>query len=257
MCNLTFLSENFVTTANLSVLVGDTDANFPVDNIKDVRTTKVFRSDSNTVEIQIDLLVTQAIDAFAIAGNSVDGLGFTSLTIYGSGSTDFSSSTPIVVDINAENNFGFKFFTEASFRFWKLEFTGTGSYTEVSNLFLGKRQRLGQNSFSIGSFTYLNADSSRVRFNTYSQPFVDKRSRFKNISGEIEYMNEAEYEILNEIILRHGITEPLWVITDPEGGTGVDTEFVFSVYGLLTAVPDISFSGFGIYNASLSLRQVG
>lgn len=257
MSQLTFLSENFVNDASLSVITGTEDAQFPVDNIKDIRTTKVFRSTDNTVEIQVDLLVTQAIDSFAIVGNSAEGLGFTALTIYGSASTDFSLSTPIVIDLNAENNIGFKLFDEVPFRFWKLEFTGTGSYTEVSNIFLGKKEQFTENSFSINSFRYSNDDISRVRKNSFNQPFVDRRARIKNINGRLLHMNADEYDIVNEIIVRHGTTEPIWIITDPEGCSATDAEFVFSMYALIRKIPNISSSGFGLYNASFTLEQIG
>ena len=257
MCTLTFLSENFVNDSTITVLSGTTDANFPVDNIKDVRTTKVFRSDSNTVELQIDLLVTQTINSFAITGSSVDGLGFTSLTIYGSGSTDFTGATPITIDLNAENNVGFKLFSDTAFRFWKLEFTGTGSYTEVSNIFLGAREEFTENSFSLASFRYSNNDNSRVRKNEFNQPFIDRRARIKTIRGTIQHMNQSEYDIINEIIVRHGLTEPIWIINDPQGTSGTDTEFIFTMYALLNRIPSISYSGFGLYNASLQLEQIG
>lgn len=257
MSNLTFLNENYVKDATLSVLSGSVDANFPVENIKDVRTTKVFRSDSNTVELQIDLLVTQSIDAFAVVGSSVDGLGFTSLTIYGSGSTDFSGSTPITIDLNSENNIGFKFFDEVPFRFWKLEFTGTGSYTEVSKIFLGRRRDFIPNSFSLPSFRYTNQDTSRVRTNSYGQPFIDRRTRLKRIEGTIQHMNNEEFDSVNEMMNINGTTEPIWVFSDPQGLSATNGEFLFSFYGRLLNVRQVSYSGFGLFNVSMTLEQIG
>lgn len=257
MSKLTFLSENFVSDATLSIITGTPDAQFPIDNIKDIRTTKVFRSSDNTVEVQIDLLVSQTINAFAIVGSSVDGLGFTALTIKGSPSTDFSGSTAITIDLNAENNFGFKLFDDSPFRFWKLEFTGTGSFTEVSNIFLGAKEQFENNSFAISSFRYSNQDNSRVTFNSYGQPFIDKRARLKTIRGSIRHMNTTEFDLLNELINRHGRTEPIWILTDPEGCSATDGEFLFSVYGLFSRIPDISYSGYALYNASLRLGQIG
>lgn len=257
MCKLTFLSENFVNDATLSVITGATDAQFPADNIKDIRTTKVFRSSDNTVELQIDLLVTQAIDAFAIVGSSTDGLGFSSVTLYGSGSTDFSGSTPITVDLNAENNIGFKFFTEASFRFWKLEFTGTGSYTEVANIFLGKKDQFTENSLSLGSFRYLNRDTSIIRNNDFEQPFIDLRARNKELRGTMQHMNRSEFDLINEIQNRHGKSIPLWVFADPSGESATDGEFLFSMYCRFTIMRVISMSGFGLYNVSMTFKAIG
>lgn len=257
MSKLTFLSENFVDDATLSIITGTEDAQFPLSNLKDIRTTKVFRASENTVEVQIDLLLAQTVNAFAVVGSSTDGLGFTSLTIKGSPSTDFSGSTAVTIDLNAENNFGFKLFDDSPFRFWKLEFTGTGSFTEVSNIFLGQKEQFDNNSFSISSFRYTNNDNSRVKFNTFGQPFIDKRSRLKTISGTIQHMNTAEFDLLNEIINRHGKTEPIWILTDPTGESATDGEFLFSIYGLFSRIPDIRYSGYALYNASLNIGQIG
>jgi len=257
MCKLTFLSENYVNDADLSIITGVSDSQFPLDNIKDLRTTKVFRSSDNTVELLVDLGVTQNIDSFAIVGSSTDGLGFTALTIKGSGSTDFTGSTPINIDLNQENNFGFKLFTEVNFRYWKLEFTGTGGFTEVSKIFLGKKIQFEENSFSQSSFRYVNNDNSRVSENEYEQPFVDIRTRNKTLSGTIQHMNRTEFDLLNEIFNRHGIRTPLWILTDPEGLSATDGEFLFSIYGRFARVRAISSSGFGLYNASLQIKQVG
>jgi len=257
MCKLTFLSENYVKDADLSIITGTPDGQFPVDNIKDIRTTKVFRSSDNTVELLVDLGVTQNIDSFAIVGSSTDGLGFTALTIKGSGSTDFTGSTPITIDLNQENNFGFKLFTEVNFRYWKLEFTGTGGFTEVSKIFLGKKIQFDENSFSLSSFRYLNRDTSDVRQNDYEQPFIDIKTRNKELRGTIQHMNSAEFDLINEIQNRHGKREPLWVLTDPEGSSATDGEFLFSLYCRFTVIRVISMSGFGLYNVSMTLKQVG
>ena len=257
MSCLNFLSENLVDDASLSILTGAENAQFPLSNILSPFTTKEFRSTGNTVEILVDLTVLQAVDSFAVTGHSLDGLGFTDITIYGSGSTDFSGSTPIVIDTNDEHNFGFKLFDEVSFRYWKIELTGTGSYATLSNIFLGKKVQFTDNSLAIKSFNYTNKDNAKVRKNKYGQRYIDTVNRIKTIKGRMQHLNRAEYDMVNDLFTIHGVNRPLWMIVDPTGVSATDGQFMFSIYGYFRKVSAITMSGFGVYNASIDMEQAG
>ncbi len=257
MSCLTFLSENLVDDATLSIVTGVENAQFPLTNMQSPFTTKIFRSTGNTVEVLIDNLVTQPVDSIAVVGHSVDGLGFTVMELRGSATTDFSGSTLITVDLNEENNFGFKFFTEASFRFWKITLTGNGSFAELSNIFLGKRTDFTQNAISIDSFSYQNEDNAKVRINRYGQRYIDKVNDLKVIKGSIKFLNQSEFDSLNDIFNRHGKTEPIWLITDSNGGSATDGEFLFSLYGYFSRREAFSASGFGIYSSRIAVEQGG
>lgn len=257
MSCLVYLSENLVDDASLSIITGTENSQFPLSNIKSPFTTKEFRSTGNTVEIQLDLLVTQEVDSFAVTGHSLDGLGFTDITIYGSASTDFGASTPISIDTNDEHNFGFKLFTATSFRFWKIELTGNGSFSALSNIFLGNKVEFTENSLAIKSFSYLNADNARVRRNKYGQKFIDTVNRLKSIRGRMQHLNRDEYGLVNDLFTLHGKNEPLWMIVDPDGVSATNGEFMFSLYGYFRKVSAISMSGFGVYNAQIDMEQAG
>jgi len=257
MSCLNFLSENLMDDATLSIITGVENAQFPLANLQHAFTTKEFRSTGNTVEIQVDLLVTQEVDSFAVTGHSVDGLGFTDITIYGSASTDFSGSTPIVIDTNDQHNFGFKLFDSTSFRFWKIALTGTGSFARLSNVFLGKKVEFTQNSLAIKSFNYMNDDKAKVRTNKYGQSYFDKYNRLKRISGNLQHLNTAEHDLVNDLFTVHGKTEPLWIIVDSDGVSATDGQFMYSLYGFFTKVSPDTFSGFGIHNATVNMRQAG
>lgn len=257
MSCLTFLSDNLIDNATLSILTGTENAQFPLSNLKSTFTTKEFRSTGNTVEILVDLLTTQSVDSFAVAGHSVDGLGFTDITIYGSATLDFSGSTPIVINTNAEYAFGFNLFTSGAFRYWKIALTGTGSFASLSNIFLGAKTAFTENSLSIKTFNYTNKDNSRVRKNKYNQKFVDKTNRTRLIKGGIKFMNTAEFDLVNGLYNNHGISDPIWMIVDPDGTSATDGEFMFSMYGYFRRVSTITMSGFGIYNANIDMEQAG
>lgn len=252
---LTFLTDNLVLNSDVSVLTGGENAQYPVKNIKHEHTTQTFRSTSNTSEILVDLKATESIDAFAMVGSTVDGVGVTTVTLYGSGTTDFSSSTPITVDISHEHNFGFKLFDAGSYRFWKLELTNTAGYCELSNIYLGSKTQLIENNLSIGTFRYEQADNASVSTNSYGQRFIDKLNTLTSLSGTIKSALSSEFELLNQIYTRHGETEPLWVIADPEGNLSSGSEYLFSGYFYFDRAFTWKSSGPNLYDVNINLGE--
>lgn len=258
MCKLTFLSENYVEDPIITIQAqnGVVGERFPVENITHPFTTKMFRSESSSVEVFIDLKQTREVDSFAITGNNITGMGFNNVVLFGSGSTDFSSSTPIFLNLNKEHNFGFKLFDNSTFfRFWKILFVGA-TEIEVSNLFLGKKIQLDQNGISQSSFNYNLSDNSSVANNRYGQSFVDQRNRIKFMSGDIEFCNKEEFEIINDIWLYHGNFRPLWIIVDPLGSLANDGEYLFSMYCYFDEAIEWTTVGPSLFNTTLELRQV-
>lgn len=255
MCNLAILTNNYVDGADLSVITGTPNAQFPVDNIKEPFTTKKFRANGNTIEILVDLNQTRTIDTFAVTGDAITGLGFTTISIFGSGSTDFTGATEIPITVNSEYNFGFEFFTAVDYRFWKVKITTTVT-GEISNIYLGERSELTENGISQSSLNYSTSDNSTVSNNRYGQSFVNTFNRIKTISGEIEFCNKQEFELLEDIWLYHGRNRPLWFILDPNGTSVTNGQYVFSMYSYIDEDFVWSNAGAGLYNVALALRQV-
>lgn len=255
MCNLAILTNNYVDGADLSVITGTPNAQFPIDNIKEPFTTKTFRADGNTIEILVDLNQTRTINTFAVVGNAITGFGFTTISIFGSGSTDFTGATEIPITINSEHNFGFEFFTPVDYRFWKVKITTTVT-GEISNIYLGERSELTENGISQSSLTYSVSDNSTVSNNRYGQSFVTTFNRIKTIGGTIELCNKAEFKLLEDIWLYHGRNRPLWFILDPNGNAATDGQYLFSMFCYIDDDFVWSNSGAGLYNVELSLRQL-
>ena len=226
MSNMIFGDDNLLLDADLSIVSGTADAQFPLDNIKHPFTTKVFRSTGASCSILIDLQSIQAVDLICIKGSSVDGLGFTSATIEGSASPVFSG-TPVSIDINTVNSFAFKELISSSFRYWRLVLTAS-SYVEVSNVYLGLKTQMSTNNLNMG-FVYSLNTNNKITKNAYGQRFIDTYNSIKTISGDVKYVNTAEFDILNDIHLNHGENTPLWFILDSDGAIGVtDSKYMFS-----------------------------
>ena len=255
MCNLAILTNNYVDSADLSIITGTPNAQFPLENIKEPFTTKVFRAGGNTIQVLVDLTQTRTIDTFAITGNALTGLGFTTVSIAGSGSTDFTSATEIPITVNSEYNFGFNFFTAVDYRFWRITINTTTS-GDISNIYLGERKELTENGISQSSLQYSVSDNSTVSNNRYGQSFINTYNRIKTISGEIQLCNNAEFELLEDIWTYHGRNRPVWFILDPNGTSVTNGEYIFSMFCYIDDDFVWSNAGADLYNVSLSLRQV-
>lgn len=251
-----FLADNRVLDATFSMVTGTENAQFPLTNLTHDFTTKTFRSNETSIEILVDLQATTSIDSFAVVGSSVDGLGVGALSIQGSATADFTGATTITIDLSAEYNFGFKLFDAASFRYWKIIASNTaGSYVELSNIYLGAKTQLLTNGFSTQSFSYVSSDNASVSMNRYGQRFIDYYNRRNTLSGAIEHATQAEFDEINDVIMQHGTTQPLFFVLDADGATATDGEFLFSGYFYLTEDLAWTFSGPQLYNLTLTLEE--
>jgi hypothetical protein len=255
MSGINFLSENLVDDATITITTGAANAQFPVLNLLNESPSNKFRSTGDTVVLEFDLAQTRDIDTIALVGDPTGTFGVTDLIVKTSVTTDFSGSTPISINLDAERNIGWSFITEVSHRFVEMTFTGTGSFSEVSNIFIGKRINLPQNNLSLGSFRYGYTDKSVARGNDYGQQFIDTRNKIKFISGGIEYATKDEHETLDDMFIRHGRHLPLWMIVDPDSEGMNFGAYKLAIYGYLLRSPRWSASGGQTYNANLRVTE--
>ena len=256
-CGITFLSDNFVDAADLSLTTGTENAQFPLVNIQNAATAVKFRGQENSIVIVIDMQQTRAIDTVAIHGDTNADLGLTVASIKTSLTTDFSGATAIPITLSAEHIMGYEYFTEVSHRYVELTLTGSGSYAEVSNLFIGKRIEIEQNNLSVDSFRYGYRDNSTTSNNKYDQMFIDKRNSTKFVGGTLEFCTKSEHETLDEMFRRHQRSEPLWMIVDKDGLGMNDGEWKTTVYGYLQDVPVWSAAGGQHYTSNVRVNQAG
>jgi len=256
-CGISFLSENLVDTANLEITTGTANAQFPLNNLLNDASAVKFRSLENDVVIVFDLQQTRTIDTVAIHGDTNGTFGITDASFKTSLTTDFTSSTATNIPVSAEHLMGYVYIEAVDHRYLELTLSGTGVYVELSNIFIGERIELLQQNLSISSFEYGQEDKSRVSENTYGQKFIDKRNKIKFLSGNIEFCIQSEQEILDDMFIRHGKSEPLWMIVDSQGTSSADGEYKLTIYGYLVRRPSWTASGGQIYNTSVRINQAG
>lgn len=257
--SLIFGSTNFGISGPLSILAGGENSQFPLTNIQHSFTTKVFRSTGTTVDILLDTQNSTTKNMFGIVGNAAtgSGLGFSTLSIYGSPTTNFSGSDEIVIDFSDTYNFGYKMFaSDVSHRYWKLEFASSGSYVEVSNIFLGAQYGFDTNTLSTTSFEFINTSNNKMTVNDYNQKFITTYNKIKSVTGTIEYINRSEFDLLNYMYNTHGTSSPLWMIFDQEDSSAIDGQYIFSGYYYLRNNPGFQAVGGQLWNSSVEFEEV-
>lgn len=257
MGSLIFLSENYVDEANMQLTTGTANAQFPLSNIKNEATVKKFRSVENSVVIRFDMQQTRTINSFAIAGDATQSLGLTNASVRFSLTTDFTGFTPQNIPLNAEYGMGYYLWANnMSYRYCELTLTGTGTFAELSNVFIGERIELVQNQLSLTSFGYQHKDNSSVAKNDYGTKFINIRNKVKVLSGGIDHCNREEHEMLDNMMNRHLTHLPIWMIVDKDAEAMADGNYKLSIYGYCTTLPKWSASGGRHYNTDVTIEQV-
>lgn len=254
MAGINFLSDNYFIQGSKTLTTGTENAQFPLTNLDNASPSVKFRSSGNSVVIEIDLLQTRDIDTLALAGSPTEDFGMTAVSFKTSTTTDFSLSPVNNLTLVPSQNMGYAYITEVSHRFVEITFTGQGSYVEVGHIFIGSRINLTQQNLSIGSFEYSYQDKSRIRENEYGQKFINELPLVKSLGGTLEYCTQSEQETLDDMFIRHGKHEPLWMIVDRDGEAINEGASKLTIYGYLEAVPKWSAAGGKTYSASLSVK---
>lgn len=255
MSGITFLSDNLYSEASVSLTTGTENAQFPLSNLKNDSPSVKFRSIGSTAVLLIDLLATRDIDHVAIAADPIESFLITSASFKTSITTDFSLSTSHTIDLSVEQAIGFKSITQVSHRYVELTLIGSGGFTEIGNIFIGKGVNLPLNSYSISSFKYSYSDQANIRRNKYGQRFIDTRNNIKSISGTIEYCTKDEQETLDNMLLEHGQSYPLWVVLDPGSEAINDGKYKLTMYGYMENEISWSASGGQLYTIQIDMRQ--
>lgn len=217
-CNKIY-SNNLITENDTEITVDSENAFFPISNITDPRTTKVFRTPNGTLSATIvfDFKTAEPVDSIIVIGDKLNGLGFASMLVEANPNNVWGSpafSTTLVP--NQKFNFGY---ADASadlptYRFWRLTVTGAASYIELSNIFIGQEIPIGR-SVDL-NWSYKNVDKSTFTTNRYGQRFTDIRNRQKEISIGYSILSKTEFPPLQDAIDENGEHTPFWIIMDPD-----------------------------------------
>lgn len=197
-----FWNYNLVTQDQTVITGTNENALFPLTNLKDPRTTKVFRSTTASTILTFDFITTEEVDSVLLVPHALSGWGFTSTILVQANATNTwgapaFSTTIQTTDIDQEHNLAIKEFTSQSYRFWRLTFTGV-SYVEVSKVFIGKLNDVGNRSVSFG-WSFVDNDLSISVANRYAQKFTDIITSQKRIQFSINLLTATHLDLLFEV----------------------------------------------------------
>lgn len=255
MAALKFLSDNLADNATVSLTTGTENAQFPLDNLLNDSPSVKFRSQESVCVILFDLLVTRDIDFVAVAADPLESFLITSVEIKTSTTTDFSMSINYPLDLSEQQAIGYVEIPEATHRYVQVTLTGSGDFTELGKIFIGKALRFELNSISIGSFKYAYKDGSVISQNKYGQKFINKINTVKMLGGDIEFCTKDEQEDIDDMFIEHGRSLPLWMIIDQDSEAMNDGNFKLTIYGY--SETDLAWSAAGgqLYTTSVNIRQ--
>lgn len=255
-CNK-FFNFNLVQRDETEIIASSENAFFPASNLKDTRTTKVFRSLDGEISASIvfDFKTVEQVDSIIVIADSQRGFGFTSMTIEANITSNFDAplfSTALTPD--QAYNFGFKDLSETpqAFRFWRVTVTGSAPYVEIAKIFIGKELGLGR-SISL-NWSYENNDRSKYTTNRYGQIFVDKINFQKQLRFTFQNLSVDQFETLSDAFDTNGQFTPFWLILDPDEKFSTNKGRFAGVFHLAD-VPQFNNPFFRLYNVNVRMLE--
>jgi hypothetical protein len=244
-------SQNLVDQATLTA--STVNAQFPVNNIKDYRRSKVYRSTTNADSVVFDFGETSEVNTVFLISDKRNGFGFSTVTLQFNGTDAWGAPAATEsVTFSTEHGVGFKEFTAThSYRFCRMVMTSTLGYCEVSNIFLGKKQNIVR-SINFG-WTYQDEQIVNKVSNRYGQLFTDIVSRQKKIDLSMNYLDKDN---LDEFLVAYdycGESKPCFIKLGCDEMINDYRRFSGMVF--FETVPAITNDYFNKYSLSLTLRE--
>lgn len=257
MAKSIFMSNNLVPSASISATTGTTNAQFPLTNIQTDATTNTARVtvDAGTVVLDIQLAEDTNIDTIAVVGSNLDGLGYSTLVARTSLTSDFSTATDIDIALSQEFNFGYAFYTSRLARNVQLTFTSTGSFAEISKIYIGTRTEIDA-TYSRENFTREISRNDEISENTIGNRFVNILNSRDIITGTYPLLESTNFLIIENLFITHGSYEPIWVMLDQENNLFTNGEFKLSMYSYFNNMFSHDLVGGGYFNVDIDLIEV-
>lgn len=255
-CNR-FFNYNLVDQDSTEITVDSENAFFPVTNLKDYRTTKVFRSldGATSATILFDMKTTETVDGVLVVADKLKGFGFASMVVEANATADFTSpaySGTLTPDF--QTGFGYLDLTETpqDFRFWRVTISGAAPYLELSKLFIGREIGLGR-SINL-NWSVENRDLSGSTTNRYGQKFVDKITVQQDLKIGFSNLTVEQNETIKSMFDYNGEHTPIWVILDPKNSFSSNAGFLAGQY-FLNKVPQVNNPFYRRFDMNIRLLE--
>ena len=248
-----FLEKNLVDSSVISA--SSTNAQFSLNNLKDDRRTKVWRSNTSDATIVIDFGSPEPVDFFMLADNWKNGLGFSTLTLEANDTNEWSAPAfTTSVGINYEYGLVKQSFTSENYRFWRLNMSSSLPYCEVSRFFLGSKSTVTTNGVNY-NWTYQSNSLDSKQVNRYGQAFFDRIGNQKLLSGlNFSVMNKDEIDVIHSVDDICS-TSKAFFIHFPISETLVTENDRYSGFYRLVSSPSFENTTAGYFSVTLDLEE--
>ena len=185
--------------------------------------------------VVFDIKTTEPIDTFAALWDPSEGNGLSQeavIKLKGNHSANFDSPlVDITLSIDDTFNQATHFFTEdQNYRFWAIEIVDPKNpnlYVELGTIILGKTATFTR--IPSNGFKYTEVDNSKLISNDYRNQYVDLFPTHRELDFDINILDYAQVQVLEDIYRRVGIQTPVFVALDV-GETMFDKDN-FAIFG--------------------------
>ena len=250
----TFAYDNIMTreTTNLSLLVGDVNASYPLANMQHLHLSKAYRSVNGTLTVEILIDAGEPVEAEAFMLRSQDGFGISSMTLDGNTADSWGSPafTQSITNINNTYLFGSEIFSAAqTYRYWRLSVTSVGSFVKLENIYLGPVvSGLDSQGLNQG-WTHVNQDTSNVQISEQGQRYIHQKPDIAALNATMSLMDESETTAIDNAFEYCGVRRPIWIIPT------IDNAIKYSNQYFFTARPVWKQDRYRLHSTSLSFVE--
>jgi hypothetical protein len=247
-----FYFDNLIKQATITP--SSSNAQFPADNLKDDRRSKVFQSSATSCNIVFDFGLIREIDSICIVESGYAPIGFISAIIQ-LNSVDSWVSPPVSQALTIDTDNGWVNYDWASvqnYRYARLVLNNAPNPVEVSKVFIGKRTELTDICFSY-PINFRTNNNAIIQRNRLGQRFIDEINSQKEFSGSINTMTKDEVDQVFEAVDYCSATKPIWV--NFNGTYVLNDENKISGYYYLTDDPRFTLQAGNYWSVSLSFVE--
>lgn len=198
--------NNLIDSATLTS--DNADPNYPLSAIQGIHLTEAFRfADLTGGYIDIDLGSAKAVSSVGIIGNLTASA---TITIKGN-STESWAAPPVDETVTAYDRNLIEYFTEAEYRYWRLEIADSGNpdgYIEIGRIFLGTFAQLPGIK---PEMSLEREDLSSREFSPTGQAFTVVRPQRISFSVNFPSIEEDDRKNMLDAFKQNGIHTPMFV----------------------------------------------
>ena len=253
-CDVIYGSYNYVDQSETDIVGGSENAFYPASNLKEPRSTKVYRSTIASDNVVFDFKSAVDIDLICVRPDLDDGWGFDNNLTIEANTIDSWAAPAYTSTLTVDHSYNFAASILAAtetYRFWRISGTAS-SYFELSNIFIGAKFQAERNASL--NWNYYNNDLSKQRENEDGQVFIDVRPQRKEIDYNIKVLTKSGFALLESELDYLGKIKPLWLIMDNEEKFSNAYE-TFSGMFYVTRKSKYRNPAFGYYDTSLVLKE--